>query len=214
MKAPRACTGTCCWNRRPLKPGPCRNRPSRAWKWSSCAGRPSPALFLDYEGPIAGDRGSVTAWDRGTYLCRRQTQTEWASSFAAEGSAAWRPSANCPAPPTNGSSAWNRGTCLCPATAPFPSSPRRGVRRRRVAGSRCERACDVARNGRQGDPQHRIAVGLPPLRAKFAALQGLLNAVEHLLQRQGQQARPRLCESAAPARRARARKARRSASKR
>ena len=33
-------------------------------------------LYLDYEGPIAGDRGSVTAWDRGTYLCRRQSETE------------------------------------------------------------------------------------------------------------------------------------------
>jgi hypothetical protein len=25
-------------------------------------------LYLDYEGPVSGDRGSVTAWDRGTYV--------------------------------------------------------------------------------------------------------------------------------------------------
>jgi hypothetical protein len=24
-------------------------------------------LYLDYEGPVSGDRGSVKAWDRGTY---------------------------------------------------------------------------------------------------------------------------------------------------
>jgi hypothetical protein len=24
-------------------------------------------LYLDYEGPVSGDRGSVSAWDRGTY---------------------------------------------------------------------------------------------------------------------------------------------------
>jgi hypothetical protein len=35
-------------------------------------------LYLDYEGPIAGQRGSVTAWDRGTYVCRRQSETELA----------------------------------------------------------------------------------------------------------------------------------------
>ncbi len=41
-------------------------------------------LYLDYEGPIAGQRGHVTACDRGTYLCRRQTQTEWAVELCGE----------------------------------------------------------------------------------------------------------------------------------
>jgi len=30
-------------------------------------------LYLDYEGPVSGDRGSVSLWDRGTYcLCRQE----------------------------------------------------------------------------------------------------------------------------------------------
>jgi hypothetical protein len=32
--------------------------------------------YLDYEGPISGGRGSVTRWDRGTYVLRRRTDTE------------------------------------------------------------------------------------------------------------------------------------------
>jgi hypothetical protein len=32
--------------------------------------------YLDYEGPISGGRGSVTRWDRGTYVLERRTPTE------------------------------------------------------------------------------------------------------------------------------------------
>lgn len=31
--------------------------------------------YLDYEGPVSGDRGSVTRWDRGTYEIQRQNDT-------------------------------------------------------------------------------------------------------------------------------------------
>ncbi len=33
--------------------------------------------YLDYEGPVSGDRGSVTRWDRGTYRVVRQTDSQW-----------------------------------------------------------------------------------------------------------------------------------------
>lgn len=33
--------------------------------------------YLDYEGPLSGERGSVTRWDRGAYLLERQSDTEW-----------------------------------------------------------------------------------------------------------------------------------------
>jgi hypothetical protein len=32
--------------------------------------------FLDYEGPISGQRGSVTRWDAGTYVFERRSDTE------------------------------------------------------------------------------------------------------------------------------------------
>jgi hypothetical protein len=32
--------------------------------------------YLDYEGPISGDRGSVIRWDRGTYEAECQSETE------------------------------------------------------------------------------------------------------------------------------------------
>ena len=32
--------------------------------------------YLDYEGPISGDRGSVTRWDRGTYEMENQSESE------------------------------------------------------------------------------------------------------------------------------------------
>jgi hypothetical protein len=32
--------------------------------------------YLDYEGPISGDRGSVTRWDRGTYELENQSESE------------------------------------------------------------------------------------------------------------------------------------------
>ncbi|HEY2761859.1 MAG TPA: DNA polymerase ligase N-terminal domain-containing protein [Pirellulales bacterium] len=31
------------------------------------------ALYLDYEGPISGERGTVSRWDRGQYEVRRST---------------------------------------------------------------------------------------------------------------------------------------------
>ncbi len=32
--------------------------------------------YLDYEGPVSGERGSVTRWDRGTYQLRRHDMDE------------------------------------------------------------------------------------------------------------------------------------------
>ena len=40
--------------------------------------------YLDYEGPISGDRGSVTRWDRGEYTIERQTPTQWVLSLAGQ----------------------------------------------------------------------------------------------------------------------------------
>jgi hypothetical protein len=34
-------------------------------------------IYLDYEGPITGDRGSVRRIAEGTYLLLRETATEW-----------------------------------------------------------------------------------------------------------------------------------------
>jgi hypothetical protein len=34
--------------------------------------------YLDYEGPIAGQRGAVTRWDCGTYTLEHESGTEWA----------------------------------------------------------------------------------------------------------------------------------------
>ncbi|HUT09947.1 MAG TPA: DNA polymerase ligase N-terminal domain-containing protein [Thermoguttaceae bacterium] len=33
-------------------------------------------LYLDYEGPVSGDRGTVSLWDRGTYCLCRLEETE------------------------------------------------------------------------------------------------------------------------------------------
>ncbi len=33
-------------------------------------------LYLDYEGPISGERGVVSAWDRGVYRCQQQNDAE------------------------------------------------------------------------------------------------------------------------------------------
>ena len=41
-------------------------------------------LYLDYEGPISADRGTVTAWDRGTYDCQQQGETELILDFHGE----------------------------------------------------------------------------------------------------------------------------------
>lgn len=40
--------------------------------------------YLDYEGPISGDRGAVTRWDRGTYSIERQSDAEWVVTLAGE----------------------------------------------------------------------------------------------------------------------------------
>ena len=40
--------------------------------------------YLDYEGPISGERGAVTRWDRGTYTLERQSDAEWAVMLAGE----------------------------------------------------------------------------------------------------------------------------------
>jgi hypothetical protein len=52
----------------------------RTWKLSACpeAGREVAAepaadhrpLYLDYEGPVSGDRGTVKRWDWGTFIWR------------------------------------------------------------------------------------------------------------------------------------------------
>lgn len=33
--------------------------------------------YLDYEGPISGNRGSVTRWDSGTYRIVQQDEGQW-----------------------------------------------------------------------------------------------------------------------------------------
>lgn len=33
--------------------------------------------YLDYEGPVSGDRGSVTRWDHGQYRLVSQSDKEW-----------------------------------------------------------------------------------------------------------------------------------------
>lgn len=40
--------------------------------------------YLDYEGPVSGDRGSVTQWDRGTYHIVRQTDARWVVAVSGE----------------------------------------------------------------------------------------------------------------------------------
>ena len=40
--------------------------------------------YLDYEGPISGDRGSVTRWDRGTYRMVKQSEGELTVELAGE----------------------------------------------------------------------------------------------------------------------------------
>jgi DNA polymerase Ligase (LigD) len=40
--------------------------------------------YLDYEGPISGDRGSVTRWDRGTFELLSDTADEFAAIVAGQ----------------------------------------------------------------------------------------------------------------------------------
>lgn len=41
-------------------------------------------VYLDYEGPLSDDRGTVTRWDRGTYQIDSQTQTQLVMELAGE----------------------------------------------------------------------------------------------------------------------------------
>jgi hypothetical protein len=40
--------------------------------------------YLDYEGPIAGDRGSVSRWDWGTYQVLQADDSRWTIELAGE----------------------------------------------------------------------------------------------------------------------------------
>jgi hypothetical protein len=40
--------------------------------------------YLDYEGPISGDRGLVCCWDRGTYRIVEQSDAQWVLELAGE----------------------------------------------------------------------------------------------------------------------------------
>jgi hypothetical protein len=40
--------------------------------------------YLDYEGPVSGQRGSVTRWDRGTCTIHRQSDSQWVVELAGE----------------------------------------------------------------------------------------------------------------------------------
>jgi len=40
--------------------------------------------YLDYEGPVAGERGAVARWDQGTYQIERQSDAEWSVVLAGE----------------------------------------------------------------------------------------------------------------------------------
>jgi hypothetical protein len=38
--------------------------------------------YLDYEGSVSGNRGSVVRWDCGTFTIQRQSDTEWVVELA------------------------------------------------------------------------------------------------------------------------------------
>ena len=40
--------------------------------------------YLDYEGPISGDRGEVARWDSGSYRLERQSETQWVVQLKGE----------------------------------------------------------------------------------------------------------------------------------
>jgi hypothetical protein len=42
------------------------------------------AIYLDYEGPISGDRGTVTRWDRGLCQVSHADEDRWQVNFAGE----------------------------------------------------------------------------------------------------------------------------------
>ena len=41
-------------------------------------------IYLEYEGPVSGDRGNVTRWDAGTYRVCRQSAGQWIVELAGE----------------------------------------------------------------------------------------------------------------------------------
>ncbi len=41
-------------------------------------------MYLDYEGPVSGDRGTVTRWDHGSYQIVRRDETQWVVDFSGE----------------------------------------------------------------------------------------------------------------------------------
>ena len=51
----------------------------------TCQALPDHRLaYLDYEGPVSGDRGSVTRWDRGTYQMDHRSDSELAFELSGE----------------------------------------------------------------------------------------------------------------------------------
>jgi hypothetical protein len=40
--------------------------------------------YLDYEGPVSGNRGTVLRWDRGEYAVLCQSETEWIVTLRGE----------------------------------------------------------------------------------------------------------------------------------
>ncbi|MHC4180744.1 MAG: DNA polymerase ligase N-terminal domain-containing protein [Planctomycetota bacterium] len=51
----------------------------------SCAALPDHRLtYLEYEGPVSGDRGSVARWDRGTYRVDRRSDRELVVELSGE----------------------------------------------------------------------------------------------------------------------------------
>jgi len=40
--------------------------------------------YLDYEGPVSGQRGAVTRWDQGTYTLERHSDAEWIVQLTGE----------------------------------------------------------------------------------------------------------------------------------
>ena len=60
-------------------------QPPEAGVEMTCDALPDHRLaYLDYEGPISGERGSVTRWDRGTCRIIEQSDTQWIVEFRGE----------------------------------------------------------------------------------------------------------------------------------
>jgi len=60
-------------------------QPPEAGAEMACDALPDHRLaYLDYEGPISGERGSVTRWDRGTCRIIEQSDTQWIVEFRGE----------------------------------------------------------------------------------------------------------------------------------